>query len=151
MKSRCFVFVRKSGAPLAGVLNGGHVGWGFQVGEDRFYYGSTENRSGSPFVAPGEDNDWWAADGTEAEMLARFIELDYDGYKVATVREPHPEAARRLAEESQQWGYTGLTNNCLDHLWRILEAYGEPWLPFAQTHPIPNDWFAQYLGEYRNL
>jgi len=151
MNGRSFVFVRKNGAPLAGVLNGGHVGWGFQVAEDRCYYGSTENSSGAPYVAPGADSGWWAHEGTEAEMLARFTELAYDGYKVATVRDPHPEEARQVADASATWGYTGLTNNCLDHLWRILDAYGEPWLPFAQTHPIPNDWFAQYIGEYRNL
>lgn len=155
-KGLAFAFLRKDGALLPpgphDLIYGGHVGWAFQLESGNFYCGSTENSSGQPFVKPGGDNGWWAKEvASEEEMLAAFKAKDYDGYKFATVRNPNPQSARVTADAAKSWGYTALGNNCLDHVWHILAAYGEDGLPLAQTHPAPNDWFAVYNGEYHNL
>jgi hypothetical protein len=150
VKGLAYVFLRKDGAAVVGFF-AGHVGWGFQVGEDRFFCGSTENTSGAPFVAPGGDNGWWGQEASKEEMFDLFRQLNYDAYKVGTVRNSKPEAAKSAAIASKGWGYKGLGNNCLDHVWRILDAYGDVGLPLAQTHPAPNDWFAVYNGEHYNL
>lgn len=152
MKGQAYIFLRKDGAPVPGGF-AGHVGWGFSLGPDGpFYAGSTENPSGMPVVLPGGDNGWWGAEfATEAAMIAAFATRQYDGYKWASVREPKPGVARAMADHQKAEGYTALKNNCLDHAYEVLQAYGVDDLPWLQTHPAPNDWFAAFNGEYRNL
>lgn len=150
-KGFAYIFLRKDGAPL---VKGwaGHVGWGFSVGNhSRFYCGSTENASGSPVVLPGRDNGWWGEEYDLSGMLQAMVNRNYDAYKVASVREPNSVAAVRIAKETKGRGYAGLTNNCLDHLWDVLAAYGVKDLPLAQLYPYPNQWFAMFNGEYHNL
>src|SRR2546423_1241984 len=112
MKGWAYVFLRKDGAPVGGFY-AGHVGWAFEVGAGRVYCGSTENTRGLPVVAPGDDNGAWAKELPEEELGPTFAALNYDGYKIASVRNPQPEAARPLAEEAARWGYTAIGNNCL--------------------------------------
>ncbi|HLO03493.1 MAG TPA: hypothetical protein VK191_10310 [Symbiobacteriaceae bacterium] len=152
MKGRAYIFLRKDGAAIPGGF-AGHVGWGFSLGADGpFYAGSTENPSGMPVVLPGGDNGWWGAEfPSEAAMIEAFGARQYDGFKWATVREPNLGAARAVAEHQQVEGYTGLRNNCLDHAYKILRAYGVDDLPWLQNHPAPSDWFAAFNGEYKNL
>jgi hypothetical protein len=153
MKGRVYVFLRKNGAPLRPAIgNGGHVGWGFQLDDGTFYAGATENESGQFNVKPGNDNGWWAKVFVdEPGMCEAMRARNYDAYKMATVREARPQAARATADHTRSLGYTGFFNNCLDHVWITLESYGVQDLPWAQTHPAPNDWFAVFNGEYRNL
>lgn len=151
MRGYAYVFLRKDGAPLPPGC-AGHVGWAFALADGGFYCGSTENAQGRPFVPPGGDNGWWvSAAADERALCDHFLRRDYDGYKVATVRDCDPAKARATADALRDRGYAALRNNCLDHVHRVLRAYGDPGLPWPSTHPSPNDWFAAFNGEYRNL
>ena len=152
MKGLAYVFLRKDGAPL---VRGwaGHVGWGFLVNEEgALLFGSTENDSGQPYLPPGSNNGWWSQRASsEAEMIEVIAERNYDAYKVATVRNCDPKGAELTAIETGTRGYIGTWNNCLDHTWDILAAYGVRDLALAQMYPTPNQWFAMVNGEYRNI
>jgi hypothetical protein len=157
-KGLAYVFLRKDGAPLPPGC-AGHVGWAFQLADDTFCAGATENLKGAPFVPPGHDNDAWVQVlATEAALVQHMTsltlqghQLGYDAYKVTTVRDCNPDAAEQAGNAIVHWGYTALGNNCLDHVWKVLAAYGVKDLPWAQTHPSPNDWFGVFNGEYHNL
>jgi hypothetical protein len=152
MKGLAYVFLRKDGAPLPPGC-AGHVAWGLLLEDGSSCYGgSTENYAGSPLVLPGRDNGWWGERfADEAALVAAMRSRSYDGYKVATLREWHPAEATAAALVSRGRGYTALGNNCLDHVWGVLSAYGVKDLPWLQSHPSPSDWFAVYNGEYHNL
>jgi len=156
MTRAAFVFVRKSGAPLP-TGSAGHVGWGFTTGSGTILAGSTENRSGHPWVNAGDDNGAWVVEFADQAALVQDITADgdrhpaYDGLKTLTVRAPQPAAAEAYARTTPQLGYSALGNNCLDHVHHVLTAYGEQGLPWPQTHPSPNEWFALLIGEYRTL
>ena len=154
-KGFVYVFLRKDGAPLPTGC-AGHVGWGFAVqngpNDLDAVCGSTENFKGEYHVPAGGDiGFWWKRFRTDIEMFKEMASRNYDGYKVATVRNCNPEAAIATARDTSMRGYDGIGNNCLDHAFAILEAYGVNDLPWKQTHPSPNDWFAQFNGEYHNL
>lgn len=152
MKGSVYVFLRKDGAPL---LTGpaGHVGWGFVLDDEgHCFCGSTENNTGEAVVFQGGNNDAWFSEVASAEeMLALFRTRDYDCYKVSTVRDGKAGNARKIGETAPNWGYFGLFNNCLDHVYKVLAAYGDQGMPWLQNHGAPNDWFALYNGEYHNL
>lgn len=150
MNGMAYVFLRKAGAPLP-LGCAGHVGWGFSLPSGRCYYGSTENPNGYSFVKPGDDNGWWAAEGNTQVMIRQMQSRKYDAYKRATIRKCNPSSAQVKANETQNAGYSAIGGNCLDHAWWILHAYGVNDLPWTQTHPSPNDWFAVFNGEYHNL
>jgi len=152
MQGLAYVFLRKDGAPLP-TGPAGHVGWGFLLDEQgHCFCGSTENKSGTPFVPSGGKNDAWFSEVESAEaMIALFRSYGYDCYKVSTVRHGQAGPARKVGEMAANWGYAGLFNNCLDHVHKVLTTYGEPGMPWLQTHAAPNNWFAAYNGEYHNL
>lgn len=156
MNGMAFAFLRTDGAPIP-LGDAGHIGWGFQVPATdthpaSYYAGATENVRGLPFVAPGGDTSWWGeAFDTPEAMFDAFRTRRYDSYKVAGVRICDAVAAQATAEATGQAGYIALSNNCLDHVWRVLKAYGVDGLPFAQFHPAPNAWFAAFNGEFHNL
>lgn len=62
-----------------------------------------------------------------------------------------PSRARDVAVQTQGRGYNASGNNCLDHVWDSLDAYGVEGLPWKQTHPSPNDWVAAFNGEFYNI
>jgi hypothetical protein len=84
-------------------------------------------------------------------MLEVFTRLQYDGYKLATIRHPLPEEAAKAAADCRGRGYAALTNDCLTHTLAVLDAYGMKGLPPRALHPAPNDWFVFFIGEYQNL
>ncbi|MEQ1933933.1 MAG: hypothetical protein ABL962_08655 [Fimbriimonadaceae bacterium] len=151
MRLQAFVFLRKDGAPLpVGFM--GHVGWAFQLEDGTYYGGATENSTGNLVVKPGDDNGWWGKAAGSLDVLVNlFRTLDYDCYKAVTVRSPNPSAAKTVADSTEHRGYIGLTNNCLDHVFDVLTAYGEPGLPFRFQYPSPRSWFAMFNGELHNL
>ena len=151
-KGMAYVFLRKDGAILPSGP-AGHVGWGVHmIDGPKWFCGATENSSGGLIVPPGQNTDGWYKEvASEAEMLDLFRVRLYDAYKVASVRSPRPAAARVIGEKAPTFGYTGLFNNCLDHTFKVLGAYGDLGMPWPQTNPVPSHWFGAYLGEYRNL
>ncbi len=136
-----FVFVRPGGA------NGlGHVGWGYRVTcTGTFYFGSVENPSGRPHVAPGGDNGFWWQSGTESQMLSTMRSRGYNAYKtiLTAYAQFDPTPATNVAAGSAGRGYDVIGNNCADNTWDVLQAYGVPNLPYLQLYPAPNDWYAQ--------
>lgn len=144
------VFLRRNGAPLPPGC-AGHVGWAFQLANGLHFYGSTENPQGLPFINPGDDNGWWGMTGDNQKIITDFEARHYDGYKICTVQIANPDAAMATALDKKQCGYGFLTDNCLDHAWDILSAYGVVGMPLKQLHPSPNDWFALFNGQYFNL
>jgi hypothetical protein len=151
-----YVFLRKSGAPLP-IGCAGHVGWGVTLADGTIVAGSTENTSGEPFVPPGHANGHWdQVFATQADLVS-FLgngtgeRPAYDALKILGVRNADPERAAALGRDTANWGYTAMGNNCADHVWKVLEAYGEVGLPLLQTHPSPNEWFALVVGEYVEL
>ncbi len=151
MNGFAYVFLRANGAPLP-LGCAGHVGWGFLESSGRLYAGSIENESGRPIVMPGGDNGWWAAEFSSLDaMLDAVRQRQYTFYKVAPIPNCNPPAARTLADAAKNWGYCALGNNCLDNVVRVLHAYAEAGVPWDETHPSPNDWFAAFNGEVHNL
>ncbi len=129
----------------------GHVGWGFLTDPAKklYCFGSTENLSGKPFVDPGQDNSAWFETGSLRTMLSTMKAghagaEGYDDYKRNWVEPIHAKRAYEIAATRHQVGYrvVGLPgNNCADHSYDILAAYGVTGLPFLQALPGPNAWF----------
>lgn len=151
MRGYAFAFLRRNGAPLPGTNYGGHLGWGFLDMNGHYYFGSTENQSGSPLILPGQNNGWWGMNGTEQDMYREMDARNYDGYKVIVVQNPNPTKAWNTALDTKGRGFAGIFNNCLDHTYDVLEHYGVIGMPWKQTHPAPNDWFGSLNGEFHNL
>ncbi len=147
---RALVFLRRDGAPLPPGC-AGHVGWGFQDGAGIYHFGSTENDGGKPHVPALGDNGAWHDAGSLKDTLAAMRSRRYDAYKFANFRSADPAAALAKIDEVESSGYLAIGNNCLDHAYRVLKAYGQPDLPWRVNHPSPNDWFALYNGELHNL
>lgn len=155
MDGFAYVFLRKDAVALP-TGDAGHVGWGFTTyrapGDLDAIYGATENPSGSIIVLPGGDIGYWdARSDHEAEMVFAFKQRNYHAFKKAKVEVAWPDNALAMARQQSLGGYEGIGNNCLDHVWRTLNAYGVKDLPLAQFHPAPNDWFAQFNGAYMDI
>jgi hypothetical protein len=151
VKGYAYVFLRRDGAPLPPGC-AGHTGWGFLLREDgTCRFGATENPSGKPFISPGGDNGGWEGEGDQAAMLAAMRARNYDAYKVAGIRNFNPSAAEAAAKAVKSAGYRAVGSNCLDHTYQVLRAYGVEDLPWLQTHPSPNDWFALFNGQYQEV
>lgn len=96
-KGLAYVFLRKDGAPVPTGC-AGHVAWGFAflAGPNDFdaIAGSTENYKGLAEIPAGGDTGfWWKKFRTERDMFQEMARLNYDAYKVATVREFNAEPA----------------------------------------------------------
>lgn len=161
MQGRAYVFLRKNGAPVPLGCTG-HVGWAFleaEAGETpqpgaqpEVICGSTENFTGDPVIPPGADNGFWEQSFTQVTQMMQVMHLrGYDVFKVAPVPEPNPDAARLAALATRASGYKTIGNNSLDHVVKVLDAYGVKDLPYASMHPSPNEWFCLFNGEYHSL
>jgi len=147
---RAAVFYRRDGAPTP-IGCFGHVGWGFEDDQGRFVFGATENPLGDFHIAPGQDAGAWHQRGTLADAVAAMRSRRYDAYKYATFRDAAPSAAEMRMNFNEANGYDIQGNNCLDHTFKILEAYRQPDLQWPLTHGSPNEWFALYNGEFHNI
>jgi hypothetical protein len=150
MKGEAYLFRRRSGA-----LGMGHVAWGFlfDPNEKIYCFGSTENTSGNPFVAPGDDNAAWVSTGSLQVMLQTIRDGEhgspgYDDYKRNWVEPITPRKARKVGESKRDAGYkvVGLPgNNCADHAYDVFSAYGVTGLVSLQVLPGPNAWFDAHI------
>ncbi len=140
-----YVFIKPEN--VAGL---GHIGWGFQLSNGDFYAGATENYVKGVIrtytIWPGYDNDMWGEYFyNESEMLAKMNALGYSRYKKTAVKNPNISFAKTRADETMMKGFQGISNNCLDHTYHVLEGYGVKDMPWKQTNPTPNGWFSAFV------
>lgn len=155
MEGFAYVFLKKDGAPLPPGC-AGHVGWGFSMhkapSDLDAVFGATENPGGGAVVLPGQDIGYWdSRSDHEHQMAFLFKRRNYHAFKRAKVTVAYPDNAFAEARKQAGGGYTVIGNNCLDHTFRVLKAYGVQDLPWPLTHPSPNDWFAMFNGQYFDL
>lgn len=161
--NRAYAFVRWSGAPLPAVGHGGHVGWGFvgrnEQGKILYLGGATEGmpEGSSPvnkmYVPPGQDAFTWNRVFESEQKLLKYMKQvhKYDAYKVIPVKAARWQFAYNTGKQIEQMGYTGVTNNCLDHAYAVIKAYGATELPTPFRHPLPKDWYNLLPGPSINL
>ncbi len=152
---RVCVFLAPTGA-----FNLGHVGWAFlEGGTSNWIFGATENRSGLPFVKPGDNNYAWVLNGPWAgprgSVLATFAgQLTLGGtvyhgagYYTQVRCQNTPSsavgAAVARANAIKGYGYGVVTDNCMDHAYNVLTTYGASLVDPASNRAYwaPNVWF----------
>lgn len=144
-----YIFLRPYDVFLAG-----HVGWGFHLGNSRYFYGSTETILGqvTPYIQAGQNNGWWGEEGT-FEMMLRAMRVGktkpYQKYKKVGVSGAKPAAAKQVALLTKLLGYGLIGNNCMDHSHMVLKAYGCS-LPLPIS-TFPNLWFGLTSGTEHSL
>jgi Ricin-type beta-trefoil lectin domain-like len=158
---RACIFLQPAGAPVLGD-NRGHVGWGYRIGDsDQYIFGATENPSGAYHIAAGKNAGMWTAQGTWSQMLNAFRNQPY--FPVVSGGPPRPynaytkykcydtptssvTAANNEVNVVKAAGYDGLGNNCMNHAYRILKAYGTPSLqdPDDIANWEPRSWYANH-------
>lgn len=142
---RAYIFIKPEN--VAGL---GHIGWGFMLSDGSFYAGATENyykgnAATAYWVNAGADNEFWAEMFlTEQKMFEKMKTLGYSEYKSIPVNYPNIAGGKRRADEVMMKGFQGISNNCLDHTYQVLEAYGVKNMPWRQTNPTPNGWFKAF-------
>jgi len=153
---RVCVFLAPQGAPLAGFY-AGHVGWAFlEGGTSNWIFGATENRSGWPFVKPGDNNYAWVSNGPWDSVLATFAGQlviggtfyhgadYYTQFRCQNTSNSSVGAAVARANAIKGYGYGFVTDNCLDHAYNVLTTYGGSMVYPASNSGFwtPNGWFA---------
>ncbi len=165
------VFCNRTVTPDFGTKFLGHVGWGFQLANGHFLYGSKE---ASPMefatqipnipgvIHQGNPNGVFVKEAGFDAMIRdikaggqangpRFL---YHEYKLLTAPKPHPDRAAKMAVESKGWGYGLAGNNCMDDVYKIITCYAdgdENFLPWPITHPFPNHFFHDIPGPAQAL
>ncbi len=141
-----------------GASNLGHVGWAFlEGGTSNWIFGATENRSGRPFVKPGDNNDAWVSNGPWAgprgSVLATFAGQLVSGgtvyhgagyytmYRCQHTSSSSVGAAVARANAIKGYGYGVVTDNCMDHAYNVLTTYGASLANPASGYWTPNGWF----------
>src|SRR4051812_32667574 len=121
MQGRAFVFLNQVQA-----LRFGHVGWGFQLADDAYYFGSTDHLYRHRWwdlpgwlryahVEPEGDNDWWEQTGdlnTMFQVMGRGHHIQYHLANVIAVRSCDPHGAIAVAREKRTGGWSVTNNNC---------------------------------------
>lgn len=143
----------------------GHVGWGFQLDSDTYYYGSTDHLWNLKYpqwylpelirymdVQPSVNNDYWAESGSLEDMLQCMRSgphVRYHAYKCFTVESARAEHARQIADSMKDNGWNVLRNNCVHQSYQILSAYGGKILPcpYKLINRLPQRWFSLVPGE----
>jgi hypothetical protein len=148
-KGVAYVFV----APKMAILQG-HIGWGYMLDDGTYAFGATDAPGGNAVIARGRDTNtpWRATDATEREMLGAFKRHDspsdiYREYKRTFVMQRNAGAAEFKSNEIRSWGYSLYRNNCLDHAYAVLEAYGvdkSSVMSWKETRPAPDSWFRAF-------
>lgn len=160
-KGNVYIFVRTD-AVNYGLGTAGHIGWGFQLSDGSFFAGSTENPFTGDYgkawhVDAGKDNGFWSQRFlTEQDMLSYMKNWrGYHKYKAVSWPNPNLYNAKIAAENCKNRGFTGISNNCLDQTYSVLEALGVSGMPWKQTNPTPNGWFDEWFknitGKGNNL
>ena len=134
-----------------GLGKAGHIGWGFQLSDGSFFGGSTENYfngnvKDAYWIDAGKDNGFWSERfPSEQAMFNKFKSINYSKYKSISWPNPNLANAKSRAEEVMYKGFQGVSNNCLDHTYYVLEGLGVRDMPWKQTNPTPNGWFDEWF------
>jgi len=142
----------------------GHIGWGFHIGGDRFYYGATDHlwRARYPYwylpelirymdVAPDGSNDFWARTGTYYQMMTEMRigrHVRYHQYKVLPVLMSNPLLAHTHADKIKNAGWNVVLNNCVHQTYQIITKYGADLpSPYQLLNRFPKNWFESIPAE----
>ena len=149
----------------------GHVGWGVRVGEDEYFFGSTDHLWKHDWwdlaawlrymdVPPDGDIDWWVERGSRSEMLETMrrghhqrsgYHIRYHAYKAIEVPRALPERAIEAAHKLRVMGWNLSRHNCVHQTFMILSEYCEqhdfPNPVNNLTHLIPKRWFQLLPGK----
>jgi hypothetical protein len=144
-KGAAYVFI----APRMALLQG-HVGWAYINDDGTYSYGATDaSKAFLGVIPPGVDSNepWRGTARTEAEVFqafkAHYTTDTYNEVKHTFVAKRNQSQADHLSREIRNWGYTLPGNNCVDHTYKVLAAYGAQEgqvLRSLQTRPAPNSW-----------
>lgn len=150
-------------------LRFGHIAWGFGIGDDLYFYGSTDHLFRHSYwnlpallrymeVPPAGNNDWWSEIGNKEQMLrtmSRGHHIRYHAYKVIETGKADPHTARSIAEELRVNGWHVGSNNCVHQTHKVLSHYGlSDYLPDPRKpahNIIPRRWFAAIPGKKEHL
>lgn len=145
-KGVAYVFVNPNQA-----LMQGHIAWAYMLDDGTYAHGETMAPGGNLSIPAGRDTNSPRRDraDTERQMLdhLRNTGYRYTEYKRTFVMQRNASAAEAKAEELRSVGYGLYGNNCLDHTYAVLEAYGvdkSRVMPWKQTRPAPNSWFRAF-------
>lgn len=142
----------------------GHIGWGFHLGADQYFFGSTDHLWNTRYslwhvpelirymdVTPEENNDFWSGSGSFEEMMIDMRvgrHVRYHEYKVVPVASPNSETAVAFADSLKDRGWNILFNNCVHQTYSVLTRYGaELPDPYQLLNRFPKNWFADIPGE----
>ncbi|MDQ6756737.1 MAG: hypothetical protein M3004_07355 [Bacteroidota bacterium] len=170
-KGNVYIFVRHD-AVQTFLGPAGHIGWGFELSDGSYYAGSTENpmkeyqsknlpqwiANGAAtiaqayWVSAGQDNGFWSQRFANAQDMLYYMKnyRNYDRYKVVSYPNPNLLAGKLRAEECMLKGFQGVSNNCLDQTYYVLEGLGLQNMPWKQTNPTPNGWFDEWYKDITN-
>lgn len=148
----------------------GHVGWGFQLDENEFCFGSTDHLWNRKFpewhlvelyrymnVQPQKNNDFWAETGSKTQMLSVMgsgHHIRYHAYKSIAVEKAKPQEASCFAQSLADNGWNVMSNNCVHQVYSVLTAYGGNMKmpgPDFGLNRIPKVWFEGIEAESFSL
>ncbi len=148
-KGVAYVFV----APKMAILQG-HVAWAYMLDNGTYALGATDAPGGRVAIEKGKDTNtpWRDYAATEAELFKKmrghYSPSDtYKEYKRTYVASRNVGAAEGKTIELRNVGYGLYQNNCLDHVYAVLEAYGaqkDDVMQWKQTHAAPTSWFRAF-------
>lgn len=147
----------------------GHVGWGFELQDGSYYFGSTDHLWKHDWwdipawvrymnVAPHGDIDWWAERGSKNDMLQTMKSgkhIRYHAFKEVILDEIVPEQAVATAEKLKTGGWHLSQHNCVHQSFLVFSNYSKQHNlpdPFADPlNMIPKNWFARISGSEQFL
>lgn len=149
-------------APRLAVFQG-HVGWAY-LGDDLTYHLGATDAPITKFslfsgnlgliipASPGANSPWRMNASTEQDLYNDFrqhggVTDSYSEFKTTFVMRRNSNGADGKANEAQNWGYGLVGNNCADHTYRVLEAYGVDTgqvMRSLMQRGAPNSWFRAF-------
>ncbi len=148
----------------------GHVGWGFQMEDGSYFYGSSDHLWKHDWwdlaawvrymhVPPEGDIDWWAEQGTKSDMLQTMksgmspqsgYHIRYHAFKQIELEAPLANRAFDAAQQLKMGGWSLAKHNCVHQVYLVLSNYSKHHnLPNPFEDPlnlIPKTWFARVDG-----
>lgn len=137
----------------------GHVGWGFQCGEDVWYYGGLE--TAGIYIGPGKPNNTNNCRGSFHDMIRDMKGSNrpngggsaggypYHEYKLKTINNPNLGAALNMVSRIRAGGYNLHGFNCCDAVFNVIKAYdngNDRTLPWPSVYWAPRWWYAAIPG-----